>query len=72
MLKDAKPEKPEQTRTPTARPVIWGAINTALYAETVGIMKMLFSLNIIKDQLKTSATLDPKIAHSGAYHLGND
>lgn len=45
----------------------WAAINRALYGNSVGIIKMLFSLNSIQDHLKRSIAADPKYAYGGAY-----
>jgi tetratricopeptide (TPR) repeat protein len=47
----------------------WAAINMALYGQTVGVFKMLFSLAKIQDLLKQSIALDPKYAYSGAQRL---
>lgn len=47
----------------------WTAINMALYGDTVGILKTLFTLGEIKDHLKESLGIDPKYAYSGAYRL---
>jgi tetratricopeptide (TPR) repeat protein len=47
----------------------WAAINMALYGQTVGVFKMLFSLKQIKDLLKESMELDPTYAYSGAERL---
>jgi hypothetical protein len=47
----------------------WAAINMALYGQTVGVFKMLFSLSQIQDLLKQSIALDPKYAYSGAQRL---
>lgn len=47
----------------------WTAINMALYGDTVGVFKMLFSLSEIEDHLKTSLKLDPTYAGGGAYRL---
>jgi len=47
----------------------WTAINMALYGQTVGVFKMLFSLKQIRELLKESMALDPTYAHSGAQRL---
>lgn len=47
----------------------WAAINMALYGETVGALKMLFSLGEIREHLVTVLRLDPAYAHAGAARL---
>jgi tetratricopeptide (TPR) repeat protein len=47
----------------------WAAINMALYGQTVGVVKMLFSLKQIRELLKESKALDPSYAHAGAQRL---
>jgi tetratricopeptide (TPR) repeat protein len=47
----------------------WTAINMALYGETVGIFKMLFSLKTIQEHLRQSITADPTYAYGGAHRL---
>lgn len=47
----------------------WYAINAALYGQTVGVFKMAFSLNEIRDHLKRVTELDPAYAWGGAYRL---
>lgn len=47
----------------------WTAINMALYGETVGVLKMLFSLSQVEDHLRKSTALDPGYAFGGAYRL---
>ncbi len=47
----------------------WAAINGALYGETVGVIKMLFSLNKIKEYIEESIRLDPSYAYGGGYRL---
>ena len=47
----------------------WTAINMALYGDTVGVMKMLFSVQDIEAHLKKTIELDPTYAHAGAYRL---
>jgi tetratricopeptide (TPR) repeat protein len=47
----------------------WTAINMALYGQSVGPFKMLFSLNEIREHLKKSLELDPTYAYGGAYRL---
>lgn len=47
----------------------WTAINMALLGETVGPMKMLFSLREVREHLLASAKLDPAYAYGGAYRV---
>ncbi len=47
----------------------WTAINMALYGDTVGVMKMLFTLDEIQTRLKKVIELDPSYVGSGAYRL---
>lgn len=47
----------------------WTAINMALYGETVGIFKMLFSLKSIQEHLRQSIAIDPTYAYGGAHRL---
>jgi tetratricopeptide (TPR) repeat protein len=47
----------------------WTAINMALYGESVGAFKMLFSLADIRDHLQQSLQADPSYAFGGAYRL---
>lgn len=47
----------------------WTAINMALYGETVGVFKMLFTLGGIREHLKKSIEADPYYAYGGAYRL---
>jgi tetratricopeptide (TPR) repeat protein len=47
----------------------WTAINMALYGQTVGVVKMLFSLKQIRELLRESKELDPSYAHAGAQRL---
>jgi tetratricopeptide (TPR) repeat protein len=47
----------------------WTAITMALYGETVGVFKMIFSLDEIQNRLKKVIELEPTYAGSGAYRL---
>jgi tetratricopeptide (TPR) repeat protein len=47
----------------------WAAINMALYGQSVGVFKMLFSLDSIEKHLKASIAEDPSYAGAGAYRL---
>jgi tetratricopeptide (TPR) repeat protein len=47
----------------------WFAINSALYAESVGVIKMLFTLSDIRKHLARSIEVDPFYAYAGAYRL---
>lgn len=47
----------------------WTAINSALYGQTVGVFKMLFSLDEIRDHLKATIDIDPSYAYGGAYRV---
>jgi len=47
----------------------WTAINMALYGETAGVFKMIFSLATVKNHLKTSMAADPTYAFGGAQRL---
>lgn len=47
----------------------WTAINMALYGQTVGAFKMLFTLGEIKERLEKSAELDPRHALGGPYRV---
>jgi tetratricopeptide (TPR) repeat protein len=45
----------------------WGAIDTALLGETVGVFKMISMLGSVKDRLKRVLEIDPGYAFGGAY-----
>jgi len=47
----------------------WTSINLALYGKTVGILKMLFALNEVIENLDKSIEMDPSYAYGGAYRL---
>ncbi|MCM2324224.1 MAG: TRAP transporter TatT component family protein [Oligoflexia bacterium] len=47
----------------------WTAINMALYGQTVGPVKMLFSLKEIRAHLQETVRLDPAYASAGAQRL---
>jgi tetratricopeptide (TPR) repeat protein len=47
----------------------WAAVNMALYGDSVGILKMLFSLGDVQAHLREVVTLDPLYAHAGAYRI---
>lgn len=47
----------------------WGAINMALYGETVGVLKMLFTLGTVRDHLRKSVSIDPSYAYGGALRV---
>lgn len=47
----------------------WTAINMALYGQTVGVVKMLFTLGDIREHLRESARIDSGYAYGGAYRL---
>jgi len=47
----------------------WGAINLALYGNTLGPLKIIFQIKTIEKHLKKSLALDPTYAHGGAYRL---
>lgn len=47
----------------------WTAINMALYGQTVGVLKMLFTLGDIQNHLRESARMDPGYVYGGAYRL---
>ncbi len=47
----------------------WAAINMALYGQEVGVFKMLFSLNEVREHLRATLKLEPGYANAGAYRL---
>lgn len=47
----------------------WTAVNMALYGETVGVLKMLFTLGAVRGYLAKSAVIDPAYAYGGAYRI---
>jgi hypothetical protein len=47
----------------------WGAINTALYGESLGAFKTLSLIPEIKRGLERSSALDPALAGGGAYRV---
>lgn len=47
----------------------WTAINMALYGQTVGALKMLFTLGSIQEHLKQSIRLEPQYMGAGATRL---
>ncbi len=47
----------------------WAAINMALFGETKGVFKTLFTLGTVEDHLKKSLKIDPTYAYAGAYRL---
>src|SRR5205814_2104311 len=55
--------------SPCAPCEFWTAINMALYGQSVGVFKMLFSLNSIRKHLEASIAADPKYAFGGAQRL---
>jgi tetratricopeptide (TPR) repeat protein len=44
----------------------WTAINMALYGESVGVLKMLFTLKTVRRHLQRSIELDPVYSYCGA------
>jgi tetratricopeptide (TPR) repeat protein len=55
--------------TGSAAAHFWTAINMALYVETVGVVKMLFTLGTVREHLRKSAALDPSYAYAGAFRI---
>jgi hypothetical protein len=47
----------------------WAAINMALYGESVGVLKMLFTLRAVRGHLDRSIELDPSYMYCGAYRV---
>jgi len=47
----------------------WMAINMALYGESVGVVKMLFTLNVICTHLNLSININPNYAYGGAQRV---
>jgi tetratricopeptide (TPR) repeat protein len=47
----------------------WTGVNMALYGETVGVLKMLFTLGAVREHLEKSAALDSAYAYAGAYRI---
>ncbi len=47
----------------------WTAINMALYGDSVGALKMLFSLRSIRQHLERTLALDPTYAYGGAHRI---
>jgi tetratricopeptide (TPR) repeat protein len=45
----------------------WTALNMALYGDTVGVIKMFFTLNSIYSHLEESIRINPSYAYGGAY-----
>jgi tetratricopeptide (TPR) repeat protein len=45
----------------------WTAINMAHYGDSVGVVKMLFTLNSIYSHLEESIRINPSYAYGGAY-----
>ena len=47
----------------------WTAINMALYGQTVGVLKMLFTVNAVRSHLRATIERDPAYAYGGAYRV---
>ena len=47
----------------------WTAVNMALYGQTVGKIKMLFTVKTVRSLLEKSCKLDPAYAYGGAYRM---
>ena len=47
----------------------WTAVNMALYGQTAGIFKMLFTLNTVRSHLQKSLEIDPNYAYGGAFRI---
>lgn len=47
----------------------WTAINMALYADTVGPLKVLVEINALKAHLKRTIEIEPTFAYAGAHRL---
>jgi tetratricopeptide (TPR) repeat protein len=58
-----------EKKTGCAPCYFWSAINMALYGQSVGVLKMLFTLGTVRDYLRKSIELDPTYASAGAYRL---
>jgi hypothetical protein len=56
-----------EKKTGCAPCYFWSAINMALYGQSVGVLKMLFTLGTVRDYLRKSIELDPTYASAGAY-----
>lgn len=55
--------------TGSAEAHFWTAVNMALYGQTVGVIKMLFTLNTVREHLRMSSEINPKYAYGGAYRI---
>lgn len=47
----------------------WTAVNMALYGQTVGVLKMLFTLGTVRAYLVKSVSIDPSYAYGGGYRI---
>ncbi len=47
----------------------WGALDLALYGNTVGIFKMFFALGDLRDHLNEVVKIDPHYGYGGAYRM---
>ncbi|MHB9155630.1 MAG: hypothetical protein ACYC5N_08050 [Endomicrobiales bacterium] len=47
----------------------WAAVNMALYGETAGVFKMLFTLGTVRGHLAKSAEREPGYAYGGAFRV---
>lgn len=47
----------------------WTAVNMALYGQTAGVFKMLFTLGTVRGYLQKSLKHDPVYAYGGAYRI---
>jgi hypothetical protein len=55
--------------TGSAPAYFWTAVNMALYGQTVGVLKMLFTLGTVRGYLENSVRLDPAYAYGGGYRI---
>ncbi|MEW5909707.1 MAG: TRAP transporter TatT component family protein [Thermodesulfobacteriota bacterium] len=53
----------------SASSCFWTAVNMTLYGQTVGVIKMFFTLKTVKALFEKSCQLDPGYAHGGAYRM---
>ncbi|MFH1369351.1 MAG: TRAP transporter TatT component family protein [Elusimicrobiota bacterium] len=47
----------------------WTAVNMALYGQTAGVIKMLFTLGTVRGLLEKSSRIDPAYAYGGAFRI---
>jgi len=53
----------------SAQANFWTGVNMALYGQTTGVVKMLFTVPGVRGYLIRSAAIDPSYAYGGAYRI---